>query len=285
MIDFIPEQATYPFTSRWFDSSVGQMHYLDEGSGPCLLFCHGAPTWSYLYRTVITGLRDHYRCIAVDYPGFGLSARPDGFGYTVAEQTAVLGEFVDALGLHNVVIVGQDWGGPIGLGVGVRRAARIRGIVLSNTAFWPIDRWPNRAFSAVMGSRLMRRRILDGNFLVEKFLLGPAGPDLTEAEANHYRSVQPTPQARRALVVMPREIRAARPLLAQLDVDVRRQLADKPAVAVWGMRDKVFPPSMCLPRLREAFTDLEVIEVGQAGHYVPEDDPDQLITAIRRRFP
>jgi pimeloyl-ACP methyl ester carboxylesterase len=82
-IDFTPDPALYPFTSRWFDSSHGRLHYVDEGNGPAIMFWHGNPTWSFLYRDIIIGLRDRFRCIAPDYLGFGLSDRPSGFGYTI----------------------------------------------------------------------------------------------------------------------------------------------------------------------------------------------------------
>src|SRR3989442_1715498 len=65
LIDFVPDGSLYPFESRWFDSSVGRVHYIDEGAGPLLLLCHGAPTWSFLYRHIVKDLRDRYRCIAV----------------------------------------------------------------------------------------------------------------------------------------------------------------------------------------------------------------------------
>ncbi|RAG85808.1 haloalkane dehalogenase [Streptacidiphilus pinicola] len=286
LIDFVPDRALYPFGSRWFDSSAGRVHYVDEGTGPAtLLFCHGAPTWSFLYRHIIKGLRGRYRCVAVDHLGFGLSERPVGFGYTVAEHTAVLGELIDHLQLEDFVLMGQDWGGPIGLGAVTDRAERVRGIALGNTAFWPIDAMANRAFSSVMSSRPMQRRILERNFLVERVLLAELGSGLSAAEADHYRAVQPSPEARRGLAVMPREIRAARPLLARLARDVPAQLGDKPALVVWGMRDMVFRPHACLPRMRAAFADLEVVELPHVRHFVQEHAPEAIVTAIANRFP
>lgn len=285
MIDFVPDPGLYPFTSRWFDSSAGRVHYVDEGSGPPILFCHGSPTWSFLYRHVVKGLRDRYRCIAVDHLGFGLSERPAGFGYTIAEQTAVLGELIDHLRLDGFLLMGQDWGGPIGLGAATARADRVRGIVLGNTAFWPIEPLANRAFSAIMSSRPLQRRILEKNLLVEKLLLGRTGPALTAAEADHYRLVQPTKEARRGLAVMPREIRAARPLLEELAREVPARLGDKPALAVWGMRDMVFRPEACVPRVRASFTELSVVELHRAKHFIQEDAPDRIVDAIARRFP
>ncbi|GAA4385906.1 haloalkane dehalogenase [Tsukamurella soli] len=285
MIDFVPDDGLYPFASRWFDSSVGRLHYMDEGSGPPLLFCHGSPTWSFLYRKIVKGLRDRYRCIAVDYLGFGLSERPASFGYTIAEHTTVLGELVDHLQLDGFIVMGQDWGGPIGLGAATERADRVRGMVLGNTVFWPIEPLANRAFSVIMSSRPMQRRILERNLLVEQFLLGRLGPTLTDVEADQYRMVQPTAEARCGLAVMPREIRVARPLLERLAEDVPALLGDKRTLAVWGMRDMVFRPRACLPRIRATFTDLEVVELSQAGHFIQEDAPDQIVSAIASRFP
>ncbi|TLG03496.1 haloalkane dehalogenase [Nocardia cyriacigeorgica] len=285
MIDFVPDRDLYPFESRWFDSSAGRVHYIDEGSGPTILFCHGAPAWSFLYRHIVKALRDRYRCIAVDYLGFGLSERPEGFGYTIAEHTAVLGELIDHLRLDDVVVMGQDWGGPIGLGAATTRADRVRGIVLGNTALWPIDALPNRAFSMIMSSRPMQKRILEQNFLIERVLLGELGSTLTAAEADHYRLVQPTPQARRALAETPKEIRRARPLLADLERDVPATLGGTPTLLVWGMKDMVFRPKACLPRLRAMFTDLEVVELPDARHFIQEHEPDAIAAAIAKRFP
>ncbi|MFG2126107.1 haloalkane dehalogenase [Streptomyces sp. NPDC048710] len=285
LIDFAPDRSLYPFESRWFDSSVGRVHYIDEGAGPPLLFCHGAPTWSFLYRQIVKDLRDRYRCIAVDYLGFGLSERPAGFGYTIAEHTAVLGELIDHLQLDGFVLMGQDWGGPIGLGAVTARADRVKGIVLGNTLFWPTEAMANRAFSMIMSSRPMQRRILEQNFLVERVLLAELGRKLTAAEADHYRTVQPTAEARRGLAMMPKEIRAAHPLLDQLARDVPVLLGDKPALLVWGMRDMVFRPNACIPRIRAAFTDLDVVELPRARHFIQEHAPDAIAEAIAKRFP
>src|SRR5215470_16212931 len=70
------DRAAYPFTSRWLDVGPGRLHYVDEGTGPAILFVHGTPTWSFEYRHLIEALRATHRCVAVDHLGFGLSDRP-----------------------------------------------------------------------------------------------------------------------------------------------------------------------------------------------------------------
>ncbi|MFD4441802.1 haloalkane dehalogenase [Nocardia sp. NPDC058519] len=284
LIDFTPDKALYPFESRWFDSSAGRVHYIDEGSGIPILFCHGSPTWSFLYRKIIGELGDRFRCVAVDYPGFGLSERPPGYGYTIAEHAAVVGELVDHLELDQFVIMGQDWGGPIGAAVGTARADRVRGLVLGNTLLWPTDTWPQKAFSRVMGSRPMQRRILNNNLLVERFLIAELRNTISAAEADHYRNVQPSPEARRGIAAMPGQILAARPLLEQLATDVPARLGAKPTLLVWGMKDMAFRASAFLPRMRDTFTDHQVLELPDAKHFIPEHEPGKIAEAIGRRF-
>ncbi|OBI92581.1 haloalkane dehalogenase [Mycobacterium asiaticum] len=281
---FTPDPQLYPFESRWFDSSRGRVHYIDEGEGPPILFCHGNPTWSFLYRDIVVALRHRFRCIAVDYLGFGLSERPAGFGYTVAEHAAVVGEFVDHLGLDGYVTMGQDWGGPVGLAVAVERADRVRGVVLGNTWFWPTEELSTRLFSKVMSSRVMQWAILQRNFFVERLI--PAGTEILPKEAvmDHYRRVQPDAAARVGVAVLPKELLAARPLLDRLAREVPALLGGKPALVVWGMRDVAFRPGPAIPRLRATFRDLVVVELPTAKHFIQEDAPQRIAQAIIDRF-
>lgn len=281
---FTPDPQLYPFESRWFDSSRGRVHYIDEGEGPPILFCHGNPTWSFLYRDIVVALRHRFRCIAVDYLGFGLSERPAGFGYTVAEHAAVVGEFVDHLGLDGYVTMGQDWGGPVGLAVAVERADRVRGVILGNTWFWPTEELSTRLFSKVMSSRVMQWAILQRNFFVERLI--PAGTEILPKEAvmDHYRRVQPDAAARVGVAVLPKELLAARPLLDRLAREVPALLGGKPALVVWGMRDVAFRPGPAIPRLRATFRDLVVVELPTAKHFIQEDAPQRIAQAIIDRF-
>jgi len=283
-IDFTPDRSLYPFESRWFDSSAGRLHYIDEGVGTPILLCHGNPTWSFLYRHIVNQLRDRFRCVAVDYIGFGLSDRPEGYGYTIEEHACVLGELVDHLGLENFVIMGQDWGGPISTAIAVDRADRVSGVVLGNTWFWPADALTMRLFSRVMSSRPLQRRIIDANVFVERFLPAGMARKLTPAEMDHYRKVQPSPQARRGVAEMPKQILAARPLLERLAREVPDRLGAKPAVLAWGMKDLAFRPKAILPRMRSIFADSTVVELAAAKHYIQEDAPDQIVEAIVKRF-
>lgn len=280
---FTPSPDLYRFASRRLDSSAGRVHYVDEGAGRPILMCHGNPTWSFLYRNVIGALRDRFRCIAIDLPGFGLSDRPAGYGYTPAEQAAVVGELVAALDLRDLIVMGHDWGGPIGLAAACADPARVSGLVLGNTWFWPSDRRA-RAFSRVMSSRPLQHAILKRNLFVERVLPAGVARTLSPAEMEHYRAAQPTEAARAGVAELPRQIVAARPWLADLASRVPRALGDKRVLVTFPMRDVAFPAATVLPRMRTAFADLEIVELPHAKHFFVEDAPGEVAAAIGRRF-
>lgn len=282
--DFNPSQELFPFTSRWFDSSVGAVHYIDEGSGPAILFCHGNPTWSFLYRNIIIRLRTSFRCIAVDYPGFGLSERPPGYGYTPQEHAAAVKELIESLNPGELIVMGQDWGGPICLSVAVSQPARIAGVILGNTSLLMSDRFANRIFSLVMSSRPLQSGIINRNLFVERAIPMATSRGLTEQEMDHYRRVQPTPEMRRGVAEFPRQLRIARPWLEDLAEDVRVQLSAKRALLVWGMKDFAFPGRVFIPRWQRIFPDNEVVKIPRAGHFLQEDAPVEIAEAIAARF-
>jgi haloalkane dehalogenase len=103
------------------------------------------------------------------------------------------------------------------------------------------------------------------------------------ASISTYRKVQPTPEARRGVAQMPKQIIDAKPLLERLSHEVPAKLGSKPALIVWGMRDRGFRPSM-IPWVREAFTDVVVVELKHAKHYIQEDAPAEIADAIAKRF-
>jgi len=286
-VDFTPDPGLFPFESRWFDSSQGRVHYIDEGpaeGAPPILFCHGNPTWSFLYRDIIVALRDRFRCVAPDYLGFGLSERPAGFGYKIDEHARVVGELVDHLGLDGFLTMGQDWGGPISMAVAVDRPDRVRGVVLGNTWFWRTDELSTKIFSRVMSSPPMQWAILHRNFFVEQLIPAGTGRRLDNAVMKHYRAVQPNPQARKGVAEMPKQILAAHPLLERLGREVPAKLGAKPALFVWGMKDFAFRPGPTLPRMRAAFADYVLVELPAAKHFIQEDAPDRIAGAIVERF-
>ena len=279
-------QELFPFDSHFLEVDGARVHYLDEGHGPVFLGLHGNPTWSFLYRHIINGLKDQFRCLALDYPGFGLSTAPPGYGYTVAEHARVVEGFVAKLGLEGITLMGQDWGGPIGLAVAVRHPERFRALVLGNTFGWPVrgDKTFER-FSKVMGSAF------PGGLLVRRLdlftrVFVPGGVErrkLSRAEKAMYRRPHPTPRSRVPVHVLPREILAADALLSEVEQGLPR-LAHLPVLIVWGDRDRAFKEPQ-RRRWEQTFPNHQTVILRGASHYIQEDAPEEITTAIRQWWP
>lgn len=274
------DDELFPFESRFIDIDGHRIHYVDEGAGPVLLFLHGNPTWSFDYRKVIDALRTEFRCIAVDYPGFGLSAAAPGYRYLPAEHAEVIGGFVDALDLRGVTLVAHDWGGPIGLAVAQRRPERFDRLVLTNTWAWPVESLLVQTMSHVMGSPIGRLLIRQLNLFVNAMI--PIGHRLTKPtddEMNHYRNALGGPARREASAVFPREITASREFLGEVEAGLPG-IAGLPALIVWGDADFAFGDDE-LRRWQQILTDHRTVIVEGAGHFVPSDAPEQFAAAIR----
>ena len=273
------DPVLFPFESRFLDVDGATVHHVDEGTGPPLLLLHGNPTWSFLYREVIAGLRDRFRCVAPDYPGFGLSRPAPGYGFTPAEHAEVVRRLVLELDLRDVTLMVQDWGGPIGLAAATRMPGRFSALVVANTWAWPKSDLATQGFSRGLGGPVGRRLIQRRNLFVERIL--PAGvrrrtlpPEVMAA----YRGPFPTPASRRPLAVLPGEILRSRPFLAQVQQRLPA-LADRPALILWPTADPAFRARE-RRRWEALFRDHETVLIEGAGHYVQEDAPEEIVAAV-----
>lgn len=277
---WVPDHL-YPFESRYLDVGGERVHYVDEGRGPVLLFLHGNPTWSFLYRNLILGLRDSYRCIALDYPGFGLSPATDGYPHTAEAHAAVVEKFVVALDLRDVTLMAQDWGGPIGLTVATRQPERFGGLVLGNTWAWPLNGiFHFEAFARVMGSRLARLWIRHMNAFVNVMIPLGTSARLPREVMCAYRGPFPRPEDRVGTWTFPRELLASRPFMEELARNLPR-ISGVPVLFVWGGRDFALRKDVELPRFQELFRNHTTVVLDRAKHFFQEDAPSDVVAAIR----
>ncbi len=282
-VNFTPSAELFPFASKWFESSVGRIHYVDEGSGRPILLFHGQPDWSFLYRHLIKMLRGKFRCIAPDYPGFGLSVRPNGYRYTPEEHSMVMSELVEHLDLRDMIVMGQDWGGPIATGVALNDPERVSGVVFGNTWCWPAD-FRTKIFSGIMSTLPVQWLIKHRTLFVRRIMPMMLKRSLTVEESEHYLMAQPTSESSTGVAEFPRQLTRSKRWLAGLVARVPSELGSRRALLVWGMRDPFFVPKNYLPTWRGLYPDHEVVELSAAGHYIQEDAPEEVADAIIRRF-
>lgn len=134
----------YPATTHRFEVRPGlSMNYIDEGprDGEVVVMLHGNPSWSYLWRHMVNGLSDTYRCIVPDHIGMGLSDKPDDsrYDYTLQSRVDDVTALLDHLGITGpITLAVHDWGGMIGFGWALSHHAQVKRLVITNTAAFPL---------------------------------------------------------------------------------------------------------------------------------------------------
>jgi haloalkane dehalogenase len=278
--DWIDRQE-YPFEPHTFEVPAGRLHYVDEGNGQVIVMVHGNPTWSFLYRHLIKRLRPEYRCVAMDHLGFGLSDKPRDWSYLPSDHAANLTALIDGLGLKDITLVVQDWGGPIGLSYAVAHPENVARLIILNTWAWPVNRdWYYIAFSGFMGGPIGRMLIRRNNFFAKSVMRQAFGDKrkLTPAAHEHYLRALGTPEDRKGCYVFPRQIVKATPWLSQLWGNIA-VLTGKPTLIVWGMKDIAFREKE-LKRWESTFPKAQSVRLSSVGHYVQEEAPAELAGSV-----
>jgi cis-3-alkyl-4-acyloxetan-2-one decarboxylase len=279
-------EGTFPFEPRYVDAGDVRLHYVDEGpkDAPPLLFVHGNPTWSYLWRRPVAELSARgQRCVAFDHMGFGRSDKPPLLArYRLRAHIDNALALIDELDLQDVVVVAHDWGGPIGLGAMLERPERLRGLVLMNTWAWELPSFVPPFVREFRTEGLGEILALGGNLFIESIPGGMANRDTDPVMMDAYRAPFPDYWSRVAMLAFQRDIPLTeRDRSARLMGTIHERLLglDLPVTLIWGMRDPVFQP-VFLDMWREIFPGARVIELEDASHFVPEDRPDALLEAL-----
>lgn len=189
-----------------------EMAYVDVGIGDPIVFLHGNPTSSYLWRNVIPHLAGLGRCLAPDLVGMGESGRtPDG-SYRFVDHARYLDGWLDALGLkRNVTLVIHDWGSALGFHWARRNPASVKGIAYMEAIVRPVAlaEWPDaaRKVFVAMRSPAGDEMVLKNNVFIERILPGSILRKLSEAEMTVYRKPYLEPgESRRPMLTWPRQI-------------------------------------------------------------------------------
>jgi haloalkane dehalogenase len=276
-------KALYPFSSNYFETPHGRIHYVDTGEGEPIVMPHGNPVWSFLYRQFIKELSPSFRCIAVDNLGFGLSDKPKQCDFKPSMHAENLANLIDYLGLKNITLMGHDWAGPIGLSYALENPENVAKLILFNTWCWPVMDDPHfRKFSRFMGGKIGRFLILNFNFFV-RVIMKKATVDkqkLAGEVLRHYELVLPDRASRQACAVLPKEILGSTEWLHSL-WSQRERIASIPTRIFWGAKDIAFRDKE-LEIWRNLFKNCEVTVFDDAGHYPQEEKPEVIIPEIKK---
>jgi haloalkane dehalogenase len=231
----------FPFESSYREFEGLRLAHVDAGEGPPVVFLHGEPTWSFLWRHVIPPVRDAgYRCIAPDLPGFGRSDKPIDIGwYSYDRHTDSILALVDELDLRDATVVVHDWGGPIGLRVAVQRPDRVARIVVLDTGLFTGHQQMTEAWMAFRAF-VERTEDLPAGLLVRRACLNDPGDAVIAAYDAPFPNAASKAGARAFPLILPTSpempgAQAGQRVLDALRSDARAKLF------LWADSDPVLP--------------------------------------------
>ncbi len=279
----------YPFQSRFFERDGIRMHYVDEGEGDPVVFVHGNPTWSFYFRVLIDALRDRYRCIAPDHVGCGLSDKPgeDVYEYTLGRRVEDLDALLESLDLgERITLVVHDWGGMIGTTWASRHADRIKRIVVLNTAAFHLPSskpfpWQLWFARTRVGAALVRGVGAFSRAAVNVCTTRPLAPEVRQAYLAPYDSWDHRLAVLRFVQDIPlRQGDRAWDIVSEVETGLER-FRKVPMLICWGLRDFVFDVHF-LDEWRRRFPEAEVHAWADAGHFVLEDRPEDVVDRVEK---
>ena len=282
----LPISAEFPFDKKTININGSAIAYVDEGEGQPVLFLHGNPTSSYLWRNIIPHAVDAgYRAIAPDLIGMGDSDKPD-IGYTLADHIGYMDGFIEALGLSNTVLVIHDWGSVIGMRYARLNPQNVAAMAFMEAVVPPAMPAPSyEAMGPQLGGLFRDLRtpdvgemlVLDGNLFVEKILpeMGVVRA-LSEAELEAYRAPFKTRQSRLPTLQWPREV----PIGGEPAFSVEEVVKNGDWLMASPIPKLLFhaEPGALAPRpvvefLAANVPNLEVRFLGAGTHFLQEDHP------------
>ena len=270
--------SAFPFQSRFAEVAGRRVHYIDEGSGPALLFV-SAGQWSFMFRDVIVRLREQFRCLALDFPGCGLSPDAPGHDHSVRANAGVLDGFIDALDLQDITMAVHDVGGPIGFLVAVQRPQRFRALVISNTFGWPLTDYPavrrmltiiaSPPFGAMNSLTNVVARLTASRYGV--------GRRMGKADRRAFLGPWRSRGGRRATLRILAGVLRIDSLMAQLERSLQTRLADLPVLTLFGRKND---PYGWQSRFLQIFPHATAAGIDDGHHFPFSDDPDAYGAAL-----
>lgn len=284
--------SEFPYGHRFVEVLGSQMAYVDEGEGDPILFLHGQPTSSYLWRNIMPFVEGRGRIIAPDNIGFGKSDQPD-LDYTFLDHYKYFEAFVDKLGLENITLVVHDWGSGLGLHYAAQNPGNVKGIVTMESLLAPIlpaasyDEMPKELgnFFRYVRSPEGRTAIIEGNaWLSDKgFLAGFIDRPILPDALSVYQDVHTTEKARVQVNQWPNEIpiggEPSHTTEIVANYNAFLEETDIPWLFLYASPGAT-SPAAAADYWAERAQNIETVYIGHGLHYVQEDQPYAIGRAI-----
>jgi haloalkane dehalogenase len=276
-----PISADFPYQPHYIEVHGSRLHYVDEGSGEPILFLHGNPESSYIWRNIIPYLTPLGRCIALDLIGFGKSDKPN-IEYRFFDHVKYVEGFIEKMRLKNITLVVHDWGSALGFHYATRHEDNVKGVAFMEAILMPIPRWDmfpidfQQLFQAFRTPGVGWEMLVNQNMFIEQVLPGGVVRKLTEAEMNHYREPFKEPASRKPIWRWPNEIpiegTPADVVEAVANYNQKLQQSKLPKLLFHGTPGASISAPV-VEWCRQHLPNLTRVDIGPGIHFLQEDNP------------
>lgn len=283
--------AKFPFEPNFVEVNGSKMHYVDVGEGDPILFLHGQPTSSYLWRNVIPHLQASGRCIAPDLIGMGKSDKPK-IDYKFEDHYDYLEKFIDQLGLKNITLVVHDWGSGLGFHYAKNHPENIKGIAFMEALMKNMT-WDDFPKEYRVMFKLIRAPFLGWVMLsVMNVFLKKMVPDsmirkLSPEEFEHYLEPFPTIGSRKPVRVWPQELPiSGKPARVHKIIEEYIKWLEKteiPKLCLYAHPGAIIKEKE-VEYIRDNFPNTKMVSIGKGIHFLQEDNPHRIGEEIAKWY-
>jgi len=283
--------AEFPFESKYLEVKGSEIHYIEEGEGDPILFLHGNPTSSYLWRNIIPYMTTKGRCIAPDLIGMGKSDKPD-INYGFKDSYEYLEAFIEKLGLKNITLVIHDWGSGLGFNYAYHYPDNVKGIAFMEAMFktFEFSQFPTDIRIAM---KMMRAPIIGpfmvkvANIFIKKMIPDMIVRKLTKKEMAMYAEPYPTISSRTPLLAWPKDVPIA---------GSPKYSFDTVTTYVKWLKETAIPklclhvdPGIAIKKedadwIKNNIKNTKMVHLGEGLHYIQEDYPHEIGSEIAKWY-
>lgn len=289
--EFVPTELT--LTSRFAEVLGSRMHYFELGEDQPVLFFHGNPVWSYIWRNIMPMVENSGRCIAFDLIGMGRSDKP-GIEYTFHDHARYVEGFIETLGLKDLILVLHDWGIALGLEYALRHPANVKAIAiiangtrgLVEGVLAPLTKWNELDPQSAEMLRSFRdpargwKLLAEENIFIDELLPQGAVRGIGPEQIAFYNAPYKSPEERRAIWAWPQQIpvEGKPPHMENVISEVNRFIRETrmPKLFIHGEPDGIGRGIPMVKWFMENVKNIEFRSVGHVGHYLQEDCPETI---------
>lgn len=268
----------YPFDSKWVKIAGNKIHYIDEGKGPVLLFCHPPVTSSFMYREMIPELSKYHRCVAIDFPGFGLSELSSAYHHSIKNQSEILEAFIDHLELLDITLLMQEVGGHAAMKVFIKKPQLLKSVIITDTILFPVSQYPKiRSMLNFINGRIFRFLNINLNFLAWGMpRYGVRKRKLSKAARKEYQKIFKDKALRAATCSLLHQLVREKQLLMDIQKAFETTFHHLPALVIYGDKDPL--AEFKIPqRTHELLPNSTLHWIKGEAHFPHEGAPKEMV--------